>query len=215
MKSLFWIIALLSSAAFADSTTVLVGVTHANLQPNGIWWQKEYPSDLPHNVASFTIRRDTSIDTNGNSIGIGYTYAGNFKSTALAVASDQAYAAGTPYPLSRWNGSQQTQGIFLAFRHRTGNWYVEGGPVVTFNDWKMNIPDWVNCSDYPTCLKPVDKPMNLTVGEQQTKLNVRLGAGYVSGRWSVDVTFFPTHVYSDYPGITTNFSLITSVGYRF
>lgn len=216
MSRLFLILMLLSFSAAAEEpvTSVAIGITHATLPESGTWWQREYPSDLPHNVPSLTIRRDwkTSEDTGQ---GYGYTYIGHFVSSAKAVASDQAYDAKVPWPLSTWNGNETMQGVFYAYRKYYGKWYIEGGPMLTYANWTMTIPDWVHCVD-EACLVPEDHTRFLQVGTNQWRLSVRAGAGYrFDKNWSVDYSWLPTHIFHTYPGITTGFSHNVSLTYTF
>jgi hypothetical protein len=198
-KILFVVLTAFSLNAVAEpKVSVSLGNTFANTQPSGIWWQKEYPSKFDHNAPSFSLRVDNKI-SDGWSYGAGYASVGNFHSDSLAVGSDFAYAAGTPYPLSRWIGNQKIDGLFLVGRKTWGKWYVEAGPMLTRTSFSMDIPDAVPCiEDTPrTCLLPdVANMRTLHVGTpRQMKVELIAGIGYVvNDKVSVQFTAYPTRV---------------------
>jgi len=164
------------------------------------------------------LRVDETLSGNW-SVGLGYAYIGNFNSDSQAVASDQAYKANTPYPLSRWIGNQHMDGIFFVGRYNSGSWYVEGGPIYERTSFSMSIPNWVPCADYPVCVVPdVAKTQALTVGNpKQMMWNITLGAGYkFSKKLALQFTEYPTFVRAPGgPGLLQMFSGNISFLYTF
>ena len=196
--------------------TVSVGDTYATHSGEGIWWQQPYPHKLPTNTPSVGVRVDTP-SADGLSFGAGWRWVGNFRSDALALASDQAYAAGTPYPLSRWIGSEQVQALYGVARHTRGHWYVEEGVALVASRFSMVIPDWVNCTDRPACLTPAAAPQYLRVGAAtQFKTAPIVGIGYhFDAHMGVDLTVWPTRISGEFPGITKGYSPTLSFNYTF
>ena len=210
---------LLCLSAAAD-TTISIGVTHATLVPSGIWWQREFEHSLPKDVPSAGIRYDRKW-SDAYSIGFGYTYVGAFQSHAKAIASDQAYDAwdkkGTPsYPVSDWYGDERVHALYGVARRTLGHWYYEAGPVVTYSQWKMHIPNWVGCRPDPPCLQP-GYTQDLTVGRpKQVHLDLMAAVGYhINDKLSVRLAAYPTRIAGEFPGITKGYSPTLTLDYKF
>jgi hypothetical protein len=207
----------------AGNFSVSLGDTHAVLASSGTWWQKEYAHSLPHDVPSATIRYDTDMGGgSGLKVGIGYTYIGRFKSQAVAVPSDNAYTLGLPYPTSHWYGNEEIQGLFVAARKDFGAWYIEAGPMITWTNWTMHVPDWYDCVDSPVyggpCLQPRKEPYDLTVGvSNYRQLKIRFGAGYkINEFWSIDYSMVDGRLLgAGWPGIVNGPAHTLGVRYTF
>jgi hypothetical protein len=216
------LIGLLTKDAYAQPT-VSIGTTVGNTQPNGIWWQKEYPRSYDKIAPSFSIRFDKQVAP-GWSVGAGYTFMGNFRSDALAVSSDPAYAANSQWPISRWIGSQRQDGLFVAARRTIGSWYIEGGPMLVRTSFSMFVPDYVPSSDYPTNLIPdLANQHPLYVGQpRQMRVELAGGIGYkFSDSLSLQLNLHPTRVLGNVeieqggPGLLKGYSGNLSLGCTF
>lgn len=216
MRFLLAVIALLIGTTNAQ--TVSIGVTHAYLQSSGTWWQQEFEHSLPKDVPSVGIRYDKRNGENG--WGVGYMFVGRFRSTAKAIASDWYYndwdkKSPPTYPLSTWIGDEQVHAAFLVARHYNGKAYFEAGPVLTYSRWTMHIPDWRHCID-PAC-KVAGDPQPLTVGRpKQWHFEIVTAAGYqITQNLGVSLSFYPTHISGEFPGITQGYSPAIHLNYTF
>ena len=199
----------------APSYTLSLGDTYATHSGEGIWWQQPYPHTLPRHTLSVGARADFTTGYRLD-FGVGYQWVGNFKSNALAKASDQAYAAGTPYPLSRWIGSEQVQAVYAVARHTRGKWWAEGGTALMVSKFSMSIPDWVNCTDRPACLTPgAPQPIRVGSGRQYQTAAVAAVGYQFNDHAGVALSVFPTRISGTYPGLTKGYSPNLSFTWRF
>lgn len=222
-----WVILALLFGLFTKAQaqpTIAVGTTVGNTQPNGIWWQQEYPRTYDKTAPSFTLRYDTPL-SNGWSVGGGYTYIGTFHSDAYAVSSDEAYAAKTPWPVSRWIGSQKQDGLFVVARKTMGPWYVEAGPMLTRTSFSMYIPDWIPAKDWDgaNLIPDLANQKPLSVGQpKQMRVELVAGVGYqIDKDLSIQFTLYPTTVRGDVeteaggPGLLKGYSGNIAIGWTF
>ena len=201
-----------ASNAHAVDYSLSVGATHSDLPPSGIWWEKEYPNNLDHNVPSFSLRADQRLGDCG--IGLGYQYIGHFQSTAMAVGSDAAYWAHTTYPLATWQGNQVNQGLFLTGRRYVGKWYVEAGPIITYTDFQMQVYDRVAFAD-PSGLTASSNRQPLSFSSHSWQVQAVAAVGYeVNDQVSISLSYLPTGV-QQMPGLDGNYSPNVSIAYKF
>lgn len=215
MKKLLSLMLLLPGIASALDYTLMVGDTHANLQPAGVWWVQDYAHSLPSNAPSFTFRADQRFGKWG--VGGGFMYIGHFSSLALAKGSDAAAAAGTPYPVTAFVGNESIEGIFLNGRRYFGNFYAEVGAIVTRTNWTMDVPQ-----EYPAIpssggMTPYGYSEFVHIAQLgEIQLMPMADIGYIIDKhWSAQFAMLPTRVYGQYQGITKGYSWNASVGYTF
>lgn len=231
-----WVLIAFLIGLFTDKAqaqpTVSVGVTVGNTQPNGIWWQQEYPSQRDKTAPSFSLRWDRPVSKDWQ-VGLGYAHIGNFHWDSQAVASDEAYAAKASYPTSRWIGDQKQDGLFVVAQRNFGPWYIEAGPMLTRTTFEMRVPDWVPCVESVprTCLLPDPAHKQAVVIGQPRQMRVELvaGVGYqVTRNITLQANLYPTRVLGladpgygvrpdvmGGPGILKGYSCNISMGYTF
>jgi hypothetical protein len=213
----FMLLLCLSFPAFAADFSLSLGAVHTNLQGDGTWYQKGYPYKLPYNVPAIGLKESWGVG-DGYSLGIGYTYAGKFDSSALAKSSDAAFQQHLAWPLSHWIGTGDVHGIAFTGRKQFHNGlFVDGGYQFTRTYWKMTVPDWYEGENPPLNTIPVANARPISVaGARQYRWSPVYSVGYQFDKhWAVSVNSFPTNYSGDYPGIFTYRSWLFSTSYTF
>lgn len=209
MNKLIAIALLVPSIASAQVVAGL-GVSVFAKAGNGTWFQNEYPHELDMRSPSATLRYDM------DNFSVGYMYVGKVTSHALAKASDAAYAANSPYPLSTWHGSGDTQGLFASHRQRwTDNFYTTLGLMAYRSTWEVDIPDWVPATDAATLIPGTPRPLHV---QHRTvwRTYPMLGVGYQSGRMAVELSLLPADAQGDeFPAVYRSVAGNVSVLYEF
>jgi len=193
---------LFSSYAQAGNFTLGVGYSHFQKAPSGNWYDEKYSHDLNMDSPSATIRYDF------DDISVGYMYTGKVTSNALARASDSAYSANSPYPLSSFYGTGHSEGFFLSKRFGS-EYYFSGGLMVYRSTWEMVVPDFRPTIDSP--------PQYLKVDHKPSWMILPMvGLGYTKGKYALELNLIPVKTYGDeYPAIYRGYATNLSVLYKF
>ena len=208
------ILTVVSGSASALDYNVSAGITNAGTPPNGIWWQNGYDHSFQSNVPSVGARVDQRFGDWG--VGLGYEYIGDFASHASAVASDAAYAAGTPYPTSNWYGHQINQGLFLAARRYIGDFYVEAGPMLSYTKFSMNIPDWMGAKPDTNTLVSSGIRSPIALNQRSYSVQWIASVGYkIDQHYSALISYIPLTTGAEMPGITAQYGVNLSLQYTF
>jgi hypothetical protein len=175
------------------AVTVFGGVDHSQDQGPGTWWQPDSPHTEKLNSFVAGIRYDECKDS--WCIGGGLVDLGRFSVSSIDDPSDADYSAhplgGRLYPLSHFNGSGGTWGVFSAVGRTFGPVKLEIGLSALKPSWTVNVPDWYGC---PSCA-----PQSITVSHaSHFQPGLMAGVQYrLTDRLSVEASAWNTASHGD------------------
>jgi len=216
------ILAVLLAAGAAQAAEIKggVGLTRFGAQPNGTWYQQEYPHKLHLTSPSFKLGlTDTYGSTRWH---VGAEWVGKYGSQAEAKASDYAYFGKTEYPLSHWVGTGRAAGLYAMAgpEYQLGSWTIhpQAGVYAYRASWTMHIPDWRPCADgaadHPGCTAGTPRPLTVS-STAKTSYTPVLGLSVAQGRWSVDLSGRQVMSHGEFPSITRGVAWNVSISRRF
>ena len=131
---------LLATPAFAG-LDIELGRTWFGHQQDGTWYQERYPYTLDTEDNFFGIGWRSAL-TDKWDWRIGYANLGSASSDAIAVTSDELYAAGCPNahecPTARFKGHGGVSGISLTAISSSPGLFFEGGLYFFRATWRMD-----------------------------------------------------------------------------
>ena len=203
MKKLLLVLLTFFSTLVHSEVEVGVGVSSFTKNSNGFWYQDGFDHTLKMNYPNISIGGNWSVHPNLN-VRLGYQYLGKVTSTALASASDENYAQWQQgkekiWPLSRWNGSGDVQGLYLTLNpsYRYGPYVFQGevGGWLYRPTWEVDIPDWI--------ANPEDTPHHVYVSHKtRAQYSMIYGFGVSRDNWTLSYTYRQATASGDeYPAV--------------
>lgn len=207
-----------SSIAAAGEITASIGVTHFNSQHNGIWYQKGLPHTLKLTSASYGLEWMSGSQSDTWQYGVAYNYVGKAKSHAMATPSDANYdnkankCIGECWPLAKFNTEGVVEGLSLVARRNYGNWFAEGGVMLSKAINEVVVDDWYCCLDQATTGR-----LRLNVRHNSKIIPLpQASIGYRYESLTVKFNIFPTSATGDdWQAVFNLASPNLSVGYSF
>lgn len=208
--------------AHAEDVFVEVGQSNFQKQPDGIWWQGQYPSVFDLDSTYFRIGVESASGWR-----VSYVNLGAYRTQALATVEEDRYFSGacdvkTCKAPDKYQTDGAVQGFLFSrvFRHTYG--YVEAGGYFGRQTFELNArgiapgSHFMATSIYPG---PPSEYGHYRFTGRKFGLGYMLGAGLEYGRATLSANFFRNDKTNEFegvggfPGVDTVTAV--AVGYRF